>query len=43
LSKEEAIEKVQEYYDSTIIAKFDEADWKAKVEGFKGIQDQIES
>ena len=43
LSKEEAIEKVQEYYDKTIISKFDEADWKAKVEGFKGIQDQIES
>ena len=42
MSKEEAIEKVNEYYDKEFVNKFDESDWKAKVEGFKGIQDQIE-
>lgn len=42
LSKEEAIEKVTEFYDAANVAKFDEADWKLKVEGFKGLQQQIE-
>lgn len=37
LSKEEAIEKVTEFYDAANVAKFDEADWKLKVEGFKGL------
>lgn len=38
MSKEEAIEKVESFYSNAHVAKFEEAKWQDKVEGFKGIQ-----
>ena len=42
LSKEEAIGKVQDFYAAAHVAKFEEAKWQAKVEGYHGIKEQIE-
>ena len=36
LRKEEAIEKVQAFYDAGHVAKFEEAKWQDKCEAFKG-------
>lgn len=41
LDKEAAIEKVKETFDAAHVAKFEEAKWNLKVEGFTGIQEQI--
>jgi hypothetical protein len=38
LSKEEAIEKVESFYSAECVAKFEEAKWQDKVEGFKEMQ-----
>ena len=42
LSKDQAIEKVQEFYDSAHVSKFEDAKWQVKVEGFQGLKAQIE-
>ena len=42
LSKDQAIEKVNEFYDSEHISKFEDAKWQVKVEGFTGLKQQIE-
>lgn len=41
LSKEEAIEKVLEFFDSSTVKKFEEAKWQTKLEGFNELQEQI--
>ena len=41
LSKEEAIEKAEEYYNAGTIAKFAEAKWQAKKEGFDELCSQV--
>ena len=38
LSKEEAIDKVTEFYDAGHVKNFEEAKWQTKQEGFKGLQ-----
>jgi len=34
LSKEEAIEKVEDFFSSSTVKKFEDAKWQEKVEGF---------
>jgi len=41
LSKEEAIDKVSEYFDAATVAKFEEAKWQDKQEGFNELKEQI--
>ena len=41
LSKEEAIDKVSEYFDASSVAKFEEAKWQSKQEGFNELKEQI--
>lgn len=43
MSKDQAIEKASEFYEASIIAKFEEAKWQDKVEGFNGLKEAIES
>ena len=42
MSKDQAIEKVSEFYDAEHIGKFEDAKWQVKVEGFQGLKQQIE-
>ena len=42
MGKETAIEKVSEFYDAAIVAKFEEAKWQDKVEGFSQLKQAIE-
>ena len=37
MSKEEAIDKVEQFYAAEHVSKFEEAKWQDKVEGFKGL------
>jgi hypothetical protein len=41
LSKEEAIAKVEEFFDASTVKKFEEAKWQTKLEGFSELQEQI--
>ena len=41
LSKEEAIAKVQDTFSEEYVNKLEEAKWQDKVEGFKGIGEQV--
>lgn len=42
MGKDQAIEKVSEFYDASIVAKFEEAKWQDKVEGFNQLKAAIE-
>ena len=39
LGKEQAIERVQGFYDAAHVAKFEEAKWQDKKEGFDGLKE----
>lgn len=41
LSKEEAEEKVGEFFSSDVVSKFDSAKWQDKKEGFEGLKEEI--
>jgi len=41
LSKEEAIAKVEEFFDSGTVKKFDDAKWQVKAEAFTDLQNEI--
>ena len=41
VSKEEAIDKVNEYYDSSVVKKFEEDKWQTKKEGFEELEKLI--
>lgn len=41
MSKEEAEAKMYETFNNAYVAKLEEAKWQDKVEGFKGIGEQI--
>ena len=42
MSKEDAIEKVEEFFSSDVVAKFEDAKWQEQVEGFNGLKAEIE-
>ena len=42
MGKEEAIEKVKEFYGEAVIQKFEEVKWQDKVEGYSGLKKAIE-
>ena len=42
LSKDQAIEKVSDFYDGEHVSKFEDSKWQVKVEGFQGLKAQIE-
>ena len=41
ISKEDALAKCQEFYNSATIKAFEEAKWQDKVEGFNKLQEEI--
>lgn len=41
LSKEEAEEKVAEFFSADVVSKFDSAKWQDKKEGFEGLKEEI--
>ena len=43
MSKEQAIERVEAFYDAAHVAKFEEAKWQDKQAGFNGFKEQIEA
>lgn len=43
MSKEQAIERVEAFYDAAHVAKFEEAKWQEKQAGFNGFKEQIEA
>jgi hypothetical protein len=43
LSKEDAIAKVEDFFDADTVKKFEDAKWQVKLEAFSELQDQIVS
>ena len=41
VSKEEAIDKVNDFYDAGTVAKFEDAKWQVKLEGFEELKEAI--
>ena len=41
MSKEEAIDKVTDFFDAGNVAQFDSAKWQDQVEGFNGLKTEI--